>query len=393
MRRTARQKFVEAFTLHQPISRVQMVELTGLSKGAVSVISRELIEQGAVREYATEGPASGQLGRPSVLLALAPDSALFIGVCIVQGTPLLLVLTDLLGNVIRERHAPLPGTPQQVAQAIQEQLPALRAGLSPSKVRGIGLALSGAVDHQTGVCLSSANLGWQDVPIAALVETATGLPTWLENDAHAIAVGERFFGRSRSTENFSVVTVGYSIGCAHFIGGELYRGHHGGAGEIAHLTVQPGGEVCRCGKRGCLDTLASHSALERHALEAGLGALGVRELDDLAEQGDARASVLLTAAGGALGLALAHIVQINRPEQLLILDEVSGERSVYQQAMRAVLNDNILPRFRRGLHLALHQEAPNFRARGAASVASRAHLLGLTEVPAKNGELEAGVPG
>ncbi|GMA15268.1 ROK family protein (plasmid) [Deinococcus metallilatus] len=391
MRLTARQKFVEAFTLHQPISRVQMAEITGLSKGAVSVISRELIEQGAVKEYATLGPANGQFGRPSVLLELAPESAFFVGVCIIQGAPLLLVLTDLLGNVIREQRLPLPGTPEQVAQVIRDQLPALRGDLPPGKVRGIGLALSGAVDHLTGICLHSANLGWQDVPIAALVEEATGLPTWLENDAHAIAISERFFGRSRSTENFSVVTVGYSIGCAHFVGGELYRGYHGGAGEIAHLTVQPGGERCRCGKRGCLDTLAAHSALERHAREAGLGPLTVRELDDLAEQGDRQALALLTTAGEALGLALAHIVQINRPEQLLILDEVSGERSVYQQAMRAALEDNILPRFRRDLNLVLHQEAPNFRARGAASVASRAHLLGLTGTPTSLDAPDSGV--
>ena len=103
--------------------------------------------------------------------------------------------------------------------------------------------------------------GWRDVAIAEIIQRTTRIPTYLDNDAHSVATGQKLFGQARESKNFSIIMLGKKIGDGHYINGRLTRGHTGAAGEIGHCTVVAGGARCDCGKRGCLDMFATSSAL------------------------------------------------------------------------------------------------------------------------------------
>ncbi len=125
-------------------------------------------------------------------------------------------------------------------------------------------------------------------PIAKIVERVTGMPTYIDNDAHAVALGQKLFGLARELKSFMVIMLGKKIGGGSYMQGRLYRGHTGAAGEIGHCVVAPGGPRCECGKEGCVDAFASSSALLRRAAELDLQVKEIGELEALARKGRGR---------------------------------------------------------------------------------------------------------
>lgn len=355
-----------------PMSRSELAEVLGLSRPTLTEMSRQLLESGILREGETV-PRRGK-GRPSIGLELNPAFGFFVGVQ-VTGQELSLVLTDPLGQVVASSTAPSSPDVHQLSRALAQAIEELRQGYGVPKkqLRGLGVSLSGYVDQASGTCWQSANLGWFDVPVAQIVAEATGLPTAVENDAKAAALSEKLFGLARDTANFTLVTLGESVGAAHFMRGELYRGTTGAAGELAHCTVAygPQARLCRCGKRGCLDTVASGMALVQRAQEAGLAVNTASELELLAVQGDETARRLLQEGAQALGIVLSFVAQSHDPELLIIADLNGFTQGYFLTLVRQTIENNILPRLLSTLRIELHPVTPDFWARGAASVATQ----------------------
>jgi len=379
MANPSKRSLLEAVADHGPLSRSELAVLTGLSKAAITGLSRELIEDGALEE-SESAPAPSRQGRPSILLRLNPTHGYFIGASIVD-EPVTLVLADLQGAVLARRTAPWSNDPQAIAGTIREAVPHLldEAGVPAGRLRGIGVALSGLVNNAQDRCLHSANLGWIDLPVAAVVEAATGVPVFLENDANAVATGERLYGLARDYRTFTTVTFGDSIGCAHYVDGTLYRGHGGGAGEIAHCTIEPGGLPCRCGKRGCLDTVAPGQAILAQARARGLAAETTGQVEALAAQGDADAIAILHRAGAALGLAIAHVIQVNDPEFVLVVDVEGAMGPLFRTVTRQAIEANVLPRLAASTTIRFHEATRELWARGAASIAAHRFLTRAEE--------------
>ncbi|WP_026869769.1 ROK family transcriptional regulator [Inquilinus limosus] len=379
MANPTKRSLLEAVADHGPLSRSELAVLTGLSKAAITGLSRELIEDGALEESEVASAPSRQ-GRPSILLRLNPTHGYFIGASIVE-EPVTMVLTDLQGAVLGQRTAPWSNDPQRIADTIRDAAPRLlgEAGVPADRLRGIGVALSGLVNNDQDRCLHSANLGWFDLPVAAMVQQATGVPAFLENDANAVATGERLYGQARDYRTFTTVTFGDSIGCAHYVDGALYRGHGGGAGEIAHCTIEPGGLPCRCGKRGCLDTVAPGQAILGQARARGLPASTTAEVEALAAQGDIEAIAILHRAGGALGLAIAHVIQVNDPEFVLIVDVEGTMGPLFRTVTRQAIEANVLPRLAASTTIRFHHATRALWARGAASIAAHRFLTRAEE--------------
>jgi predicted NBD/HSP70 family sugar kinase len=379
MANPSKRSLLKAVADHGPLSRSELAVLAGLSKAAITGLSRELIQDGALEESEIAAVPSRQ-GRPSILLRLNPTHGYFIGASIVE-EPVTMVLTDFQGAVLGQRTAPWSNNPQAIAGTIRESIPHLlgEAGIPADRLRGIGVALSGLVNHDQDRCLHSANLGWIDLPVAAVVEQATGVPTFLENDANAVATGERLYGLARDYRTFATVTFGDSIGCAHYVDGTLYRGHGGGAGEIAHCTIEPGGLPCRCGKRGCLDTVAPRQAILAQARALGLTASTTGEIEALAAQGHAEAIGILHRAGGALGLAIAHVIQVNDPEFVLIVDVEGAMGPLFRTVTQQAIEANVLPRLAASTTIRFHHATRALWARGAASIAAHRFLTRAEE--------------
>lgn len=372
---SSRLAVIEALLQSGPMSRSALAEQTNLGRSALTEISDALLQAGLLLEVAVVRNSPGK-GRPSTLLSVNPERGYFVGIDVGED-PMLMVLTNLAGDILSQHQIPEKNDPQKIAEAIRR---GIRHLVSPRErsarpILGLGIALSGLVDHETGVCIHSSALGWHDVPIAAIVRQATGIPTSVDNDANAAAIAEKLFGKAREARNFSVVTLGARIGCAHYIRGRLYRGNDGGAGEISHITVAPGGELCPCGKRGCLNMLAASEEIVEKAKAARLSGSNVRSIEVLAAKGNPQAITILRAAGEALGFALASVIQVNNPELVLVEDIAGFESGLFTVTTRQTIENNILPRFLASTRLFFHHVEPTFLARGAASVAAHKFLF------------------
>lgn len=357
------------------MSRSDLADSIGLSRSALTELSRGLIEQGLIHETSSSYDKQ-QKGRPSILLSLNAEHGYFVGVGLTED-PAMMVLTDFHGNSLAQHRMRYASQPKAVASAIEHGIAELiRARKIPrDKVLGIGVALSGYVNHPAGICLQSNSLGWRDVPIAETIERVTGIPTHLDNDAHAVATGQKLFGHARESKNFSIIMLGKRIGGGHYINGRLQRGHTGAAGEIGHCTVVPGGARCDCGKLGCLDMFATSTALLLRAAELGLKAEDMAQLEALAAKGESQAIALLRQAGAMLGIVVANTIQINNPELVLIADVVGFGNGLFITSTRQSIENNILPHLIATTRLEFCSVEKDFLARSAASVAAHQFLI------------------
>lgn len=370
---TSQRQLLRVISASGPLSRTEMAGMLGLSKAAMSGIARDLIDLGVLHETET---VYGQ-GRPSVLLDLHPECAFFVGISLLED-PAPMILSDLNGRIIARQAMPLSRDPAVIADAIAEGLPSLLEAHPDAreKLSGIGVALSGFVDETQSMCVQSTLLNWQDVPLARIIRERTGVETFIENDAKAVAVSEKLFGSAREIQNFSVVSLGDGIGCAHFIDGKLYRGNHGGAGEIAHCTIELGGAPCRCGKRGCLDTIASVKAIKEMSRAEGIECTSLSGIEDLASTGDAAAIRILHRAGSALGLAIANLIQMNDPGMILITHVEGSFDGLFGTVVYQAIETNVLPRYAGQTPIRIKRVDGDVWARGAASIAAHNFLIG-----------------
>jgi len=364
---------IEAISTSGPLTRTELAGMTGFSKALVTNLSRDLIGLGLLLEADT---VYGQ-GRPSVQLALDKSGGYLLGLTLAQSPNTVLVLTDLHGNVLASSPFTWSRDPEEIGEHIAALLPGMAetAGISPSRVVGIGVATPGFVDQHQQMVLQSSFMGWQDIPAAAAIEARTGIPTFVENDANAVAVGEKLFGRARESRNFTLVSLGIGIGCAHFIDGRLHRGHSGGAGEIAHATIEIDGTPCRCGKRGCLTTISSVRAMLNAAHESGIDCDSIDELEAMADGYDSKAVSILHKAGSALGLAISHVIQMNNPELVLIVLQHGALDGLLHRVIKQTIDACVMPRLGRHTQVEFEKVSLDFWARGAAAVAAERFLL------------------
>jgi predicted NBD/HSP70 family sugar kinase len=373
--RSARSTVMEALVQRGEISRADLALSTGLSRSTVTEVIQLLLDGGMLQELPA-AYAEQRRGRPAIRLSLRAAHGYFVGVGIseVHST---MQLADLCGRMLADCDLPAFSGPEEMTAQIRRGVKQLvrAAKIGQKSIRGLGLALPGIVDQRQGLCRFSSTLGWRDVAIVGMVRAAVGVPTFVSNDADAAAVGQKLYGSAREIKNFASILLGRTIGCAHVIDGRLYRGHDGSAGEIGHMTIDPRGAPCRCGKRGCLDTIAGGVAIREKAKAAGLAIGSMRDLERLASDGSRIAAGLLREAGEGLGLAVAGLVQINNPETVLFADLEGFGNGLFYTATRQTIENNILPRLLPSTQIVFQPVEYSFLARGAASVAAQAYLI------------------
>lgn len=358
-----------------PISRSDIARHTGLSPSAVTTLSKSLLDAGLVIE--DEASAAGRterLGRPPILLALDAGYAAIAGAKLDQGE-LNVVLTDLDGRVLARRSRRLPTQhPDRVVAALARLVRSLArsAGVPEGKVAGLGLGLSGLVDSSSGTCTRSVVLDWSEVAVGPMLERELALPVAVENDANTLAIAEQMFGRARGVRDFAVVSMGQGIGAGLVVAGRLYRGRFGAAGELGHCTVREAGPPCPCGKRGCLEAVASVPATLQRAAGLGLEVTRLDQLGRLARRGDRRARALLTDIGDAVGLALSHLVNLFDPQTLILTGSGVAIGAPLREAIEASLRRHVFPTLPRLPELVVQRESRDMWARGAASLATKA---------------------
>ncbi|RUT25223.1 transcriptional regulator [Asaia sp. W19] len=371
---TGHHRILSALSRSGPQSRTDLARALNLSKASVTALVRELIEQNILDER----ERVFGFGRPAVMLGLRQDAASFIGVSL-QSDPAHVVLTDPHGHVHIEMTIPLISDVDACIAAIVDAVGAIRRDY-PSGIgalAGIGVVIAGIVSGDGQTCLASATLGWHGVNIGQRLADMTGLPVFVENDANALIIGEQLFGDSGDLSDFSLVFVSEGIGGAHMVNGRLHRGRHGGAGELSHAPIAIDGEAlpCRCGNRGCLETLAALPAILGAARRAGLPD-EIGRVVEMAGDGQPEALSILHRAGTALGLALSQVIQFVDPSRIVVRLDPNLVESVFARALRQAVEAHVLRRDSYQTELVLGSLHPRDFATGAASLAAQHFLFG-----------------
>ncbi|AZK45229.1 ROK family transcriptional regulator [Paenibacillus lentus] len=362
----------------QPLSRADIAATLGLNKATVSSLVSELIESQLVTEI---GPGESSGGRKPTLLLFNGGAGYAIGVDI-RVNDLFALLVDLEGNVIRERTVPLNDlSPDHALDQIRKMIIWLskRAPDSPYGIVGVGIGVPGLVNEKSQI-VSAPNLGWNNVSLHNLLASDFGENIHIDNEANAGAIGERLYGAGRDAANLIYLSIGVGIGSGMIVGGELYRGISNFSGEVGHMTVTENGPLCRCGNRGCWETLASEKALLDRAAQrwkhssAASEEEGLARLLNMARKGDSDALALLQETGNHLGVGLANLVNILNPELIVIGNRLSMAGDLLQEPMLHTLESRSLSYHMKKTQVAFAELGIRSTALGAASMPITAFL-------------------
>jgi predicted NBD/HSP70 family sugar kinase len=356
---------------HGALSRTQLTEISRLSVGAVSQITQELLKEAWLLEGG-EGDYTG--GRRQTLLRLNPDAGCAIGLKLMEHR-IVCALTDLESKVLRYQDVPMPAErdPVVIANALADAVEATvsASGVERHKLLGVGVGVAGVIHPHIGVVHYSPYLGWRDLPLANLMRVRLHLPIYIENDVNTLTLSEQLFGAGRHVDNFVVVTVGRGIGMGMVINHQLYQGAKGGMGELGHITFDPAGPICTCGKRGCLEAFAADPAVVAYVRQSRSAHDAPHTLEDvlaLADAGDVLARSALARSGEILGIGLSTIINLLCPSLLIVSGEgvIAGAYRVtpMMEALRAHTFNGLLD----DVQVIVEATDDHAWARGAASL-------------------------
>jgi predicted NBD/HSP70 family sugar kinase len=304
------------------ISRVELAQITGQSRASVTNITARLMENNLV--YEKEIKDSNQRGRKRVMLALNADAAYVVGIK-VSAFMISCAVTDMQADIrssvdlpVRTSNKPV----EFVADLIEEGIAYCisQAGLTPSMISGIGTGIPGLIDRKKGINHWTLFYQKDNVPLRALIQERFDIPVWVENDANTVTLAHQWFGHGRGVDNFLVVTIEDGVGMGIVVNGQLYTGEKGMAGEFGHIVMKPGGNLCRCGKKGCLEAYVSNFAIISQAakiLEQDRTLLKYEHIVDAALQGDKKIRSIFNHAGQILGSGLSGLIQIFSPKRII----------------------------------------------------------------------------
>lgn len=324
----------------QPISRAEIAKQTMLTRPTVSTIVKELIEQELVMESVL---GASQGGRKPTMLLIQKDGAYIIGVdagprslkgvlCNLAGEQLHHVTEAYRGQVTKANFLALL---QSICQQLIDRAP------DEEKIIGIGVAMHGVVQVETGTSLFAPLLALEDIPIKEELEQAFAIPVEVENDARAMALGEAWFGGYGEQGSLLAVNFGNGVGAGLILNGELYHGPDSLAGEVGHMVIDIHGERCECGSYGCLQTFASAPSIVRRANAeiSGHRFTSSKEVYELAAGGNEDCQAFWQRTGEIIGIGLTNLLHIINPAILILGGGVMKAENYMLSSIRQVMQE------------------------------------------------------
>lgn len=343
---------------HKNLSRVDIACISSLDKKTITNIVNELLENNQVQVVSK---ASSGAGRPKEILALNGAYAKCIGIEL-GGTHITGVLLDFAGKVLLSNNVDLhndmePDTLIQLCYHVIDLL-LTKAGITHKNIEGIGISIPGFMDRECGMVVEVENFPkWHNIPIKRKFQERYHTEVWLDNSSMMMALAELRYGEGRECGNFLMIEVGLGIGCGIVFNGQVFAGSTGKSGEIGHTIVKVGGPVCTCGRRGCIESLASGWALSKNAREAlvrGEKTLlrkissspkdpTVKEIALSAELGDAYCKKLLADAGKYIGIGIANAICFYNPRKVFIGGRLIEDNSILLQEIEKTVEEQTMP--------------------------------------------------
>lgn len=342
---------------YAPISRASLADMTGLNKATITRIIRDLIDHGFVREAGTQASNGG---RPSILLELDPEGGYIIGARLDVDYSSV-ILTDFAAETLWR--SDVPHRREDGQEAIKAELLSLiqqaydHAPDTGRPIFGLGVSMPGLVDVASGTLLFAPNLGWRDVPIKAWLRETFRFPIYVDNEANLSALGECYFGAGQDADYVLLVSITAGVGAGIVTNQQILSGASGVAGEVGHMTVDPEGPRCNCGKLGCWETFVSAPALFHRIREAIAAGQSSELQDDIlrtfnrahvpavveaAEKGDEATRNALSETAQLIGLGLADLVNILNPRRVVLGGYLSPLYPLMLPEIESVVQDRAL---------------------------------------------------
>jgi N-acetylglucosamine repressor len=361
---------------HLSISRAEIARVTGLTRTTVSDIVADLLAETLVKEI---GTGSSMGGKSPILLSLADDSRYLIGLDLAHNNfcgAIVNLRGDIREMITLPTHELNAEKSLQAVYAILDKLTS--AGYAP--LVGIGVGTPGLVNSHQGIVKQAVNLAWRDLPLAQLLQDRYNLPVYLNNDCQAAAMGELIYGRGgHSAQNMIVIRAGHGIGSGIILNGELFHGDSGSAGEIGHLViVREGGLPCRCGKIGCLETMASTRAVVQHfnllkKTEAPI--LTFEALVQAFRAGDPLAAQVVLEAGRYLGMGIAGLIAVLNIHDVVLVGDMVCFGQSWLESVREGLSQSVLTQLAEDTTLEIGMLTDNGVILGASALLAGNHSL------------------
>jgi predicted NBD/HSP70 family sugar kinase len=381
-----RLSLLKAIRKNGPVSRVELAEMLGLSKGTVSEITAELIQSGFVSE---EGNTSAERGRPRVLLRIQAGNFAVVGANLDPFGFIELCIVDLAGGLISKQSSPLPqlGSIEclmswigDVVDCFIDDTPIERA-----RVASVSVAHPGHVESSTGLLHWFPSLPGHEIPFAQVVSQRIGIPVIIENDVDCLARAEHWFGDS-TTADFAIVYQGLSVGLAQYSDGLPRTGSSGVNSEFGHVKTDYSEDArsCFCGGRGCVTSYSSYRGLfiSNASGEADLD----HRIEEVIEQapaiieaarsGDPAKIKACATAGHHLGLAIANFINTVDPRQILVRTSDPNMPDLIRPSFEAAIRQHTLEPLLRRTAIEIGSAQPDWRWKGTAALALEQAYLG-----------------
>jgi len=380
MRDRNRALILEEVARHEPITRAQLAFRTGLTKSSVSAIVQELLAARLLTEQGTQ--RGGDLGRPGTALALAREGLAGLGLE-VNVDYLAACVTDLSRRT-RVQYVEVGDNRTRDPATVVALLTKLAAAaVAAAETQGLKIsdtcvAVPGLVDSDTGRVVNAPNLGWTDTPLRDLLDDHVPQGTTkvvVENQANLAALAELWFGDGAGLGDYVLVSGEIGVGAGIVVDGQIFRGAHGHAGEIGHLTLDADGAACGCGARGCLEVFAGLEAMLRAAgldtaVSTSIGRPGgpVAGLVERLAAGDRAALDAVDSAGRGLGMAMASLVKLIDPDTVVLGGIYAALAPWLQEPLQRTLLEGIAMTRSAPPRIAISALGPDAATRGAAGL-------------------------
>ena len=323
------------------ISRAELQKSTGLTLASVSRLVQELKNTGVILET-DKGESSG--GRQPSLIRVNPEAGVVIGLDF-SGIELKGAILDAANHCLCVIKQPFQGMQpaiiqKQVIQMCQELVSTPL--IQQRRVLGIGISVPGTVDAENGIIRDALNMRLHDFPIRDILGKVFDLPVFIEHDTSTAALAEKFYGAGRGVGDLIYIIVSTGIGAGLIVNHEVYRGATGLAGELGHVIVERDGQVCVCGKRGCLEAVAAvpamlanaHNVLLRRKGSSDANSISLVDLIEAAGQGDQLSLAIIQRAADYLAMAISIVVSILDIRLMVIGGEVVQMGELYFAPLR-----------------------------------------------------------
>lgn len=335
---------------NETISRAEIARVTHLTRTTVSDVVAGLLTEGLVEEV---GVGSSIGGKSPILLSLVKDSRYMISLDLAQDK-FSGAVVNLRGEIKATESVPVSGRDGEQALALVYEILDRLIQKPWTPLVGIGVGAPGLINTREGIIVNAVNLEWKNLQLAKLLRTKYKLPVYVLNDSQAAAIGEFVYGGGyKADENLVVINVKHGIGAGILVNGRLFQGDGGGAGEIGHVVVQENGLACRCGKHGCLETVASARAVVQRAkslahetkdsiLSKNPNAITLDSLEAAFKSGDPLARQVILEAGNYLGASIASLVGMLNIKKFVLTGDMTRFGAEWLEAVRQKVSQSAL---------------------------------------------------